>query len=59
MLYLLLLVIPILGFLWFLTVDSFMNNLKNGKSTHNQTVLGAVLTFILLFAIMYGFVGLH
>jgi len=53
------LVIPLLGVLWFLTFTSFLKNLKNGKSTHNQTILGAVFTFIFLFALMYGFVAVH
>lgn len=59
MLFFFCLVIPLLGVLWFLTFVSFLKNLKNGKSTHNQTILGAVFTFILLFALMYGFVAAH
>jgi len=52
-------VIPSLGVLLFLTFTSFLKNLKDGKSTHNQTILGAILTFIFLFALMYGFVAVH
>ncbi|PKR85627.1 hypothetical protein CWO92_07915 [Heyndrickxia camelliae] len=52
-------VIPSLGVLLFLTFTSFLKNLKDGKSTYNQTILGAILTFIFLFALMYGFVAVH
>ncbi len=57
MLIILLLVVPILGVLWFLNLTTFLKNLKNGKSTHNQNILGAVLTFIFIFALMYCFAG--
>ncbi|MEI5909656.1 hypothetical protein WAK64_21915 [Bacillus spongiae] len=57
MLFFYFIVIPLLGVLWFLTFISFLKNLKNGKSIHNQTIIGAVLTFIFLFALMYSFVG--
>jgi hypothetical protein len=53
------LVIPLLGVLLFLTFTAFLKNLKHDKSTHNQTVLGAALTFLFLFAVMYGFVAAH
>lgn len=43
MLVMLLLVIPLLGVLWFVNFTVFLKNLKNGKSTHNQTVLGSAL----------------
>ncbi|ETT80595.1 hypothetical protein C176_21496 [Viridibacillus arenosi FSL R5-213] len=43
MLFMLLLVIPLLGVFWFLNFTTFFKNLKNGKSTHNQNVFGAVL----------------
>ncbi|MEK4252552.1 MULTISPECIES: hypothetical protein [Ureibacillus] len=45
-------VIPLLGTLWFLNFTTFLKKLKNGKDTHNQNVLGAVLTFILILAII-------
>ncbi|MFY2156330.1 hypothetical protein ACOSZF_11750 [Cytobacillus firmus] len=54
MLFFLLFVIPLLGVLLFITFISFLKNLKSGTSTHNQTILGAVFTFIFLFALMYG-----
>lgn len=57
MLYMLLLVVPLLGVLWFLNFTAFLKNLKNGNSTHNQNVLGAVLTFIFIFALMYCYLG--
>ena len=43
MLFMLLLVIPLLGVFWFLNFNTFLKNLKNGKNTHNQNVLEAVL----------------
>lgn len=52
-------VIPSLGVLLFLTFTSFLKNLKDEKSTYTQTILGAILTFIFLFALMYGFVAVH
>ncbi len=48
------LIVPLIGVLWFLNLTSFLKNLVNGKSTHNQTILGAVLTFILIAAFYYG-----
>ncbi|GEM_PF-773001 len=59
MLFITLFVIPVLGVLYFLNFTTFLKKLINGKSTYNQNVLGAVLTFILIFTIMYCFVGLH
>lgn len=57
MLFLLLIVVPLLGVLWFLNFTTFLKNLKNGKGTHNQNVLGAVLTFIFILALMYCYAG--
>lgn len=59
MLYILLLVVPLLGVFWFLNLTTFLKNLKNGVSTHNQNVVGAVLTFIFIFALMYCYAGTH
>jgi len=59
MLFILLLVVPLLGVLWFLNFTTFLKNLKNEKSTHNQNVLGAALTFIFIFALMYCYAGTH
>lgn len=59
MLFLLWLVVPLLGVLWFLNFTTFLKNLKNGKSTHNQNVLGAVITFIFILALMYCYAGTH
>lgn len=47
-------IVPLIGALWFLNLTSFLKNLVNGKSTHNQTILGAVLTFIFIVALYYG-----
>lgn len=59
MLFMLLLVIPLLGVLWFLNFTTLLKNLKNGKSTHNQNVLGAVLTFIFILALTCCYAGTH
>ncbi|MEH7380977.1 hypothetical protein V7138_10895 [Bacillus sp. JJ1533] len=57
MVFMLLFVIPILGVLWFINFTTFLKNLKHGKSTHNQDVLGPVLTFIFIFALMYSYLA--
>lgn len=57
MVFMLLLVIPLLGVLWFINFTTFLKNLKYGKSTHRQDVLGPVLTFIFIFTLMYCFLG--
>ena len=59
MLIILFVVTPLLGVLWFVNFTVFLKNLKNDKSTHNQTVLGSALTFIFIFALMYCYVGTH
>ena len=38
-------VAPMLGVLWFLNLITFLENLHNGKNTHNQKVLGVFWTF--------------
>lgn len=57
MLLILLLVVPLLGVLWFINFTAFLTNLKNDKSTHNQILLGSALTFIFIFAVIYFYVG--
>ncbi|MBP2239591.1 hypothetical protein J2Z40_000144 [Cytobacillus eiseniae] len=57
MIELLLLVVPLLGVLWFINLTTFLKKLKDGKDTHNQNVLGAVYTFFLLLALMLFFPG--
>lgn len=59
MLMMMFLVVPAIGVLWFLNFTTFLKHLKDGKSTHNQNVLGGALTFIFLFALMFCFVGYH
>ncbi|SOC41584.1 hypothetical protein SAMN05877842_110179 [Ureibacillus acetophenoni] len=59
MLFMILLIVPLLGTLWFLNFTMFLKNLKNGKSTHNQNLLGAVLTFIFIAALMICLVGTY
>nr|WP_081260327.1 MULTISPECIES: hypothetical protein [Parageobacillus] len=57
--YIYLLVLPIIGVLWFLNLTSFLKNLHSNGNILNQTILGAVLTFIFTFLFMYGFLGTH
>ncbi len=52
-------VIPILGVLWFLNLVSLIKKAIEHKNTRNQSVLGAVLTFLIFFIFMYFFAGLH
>ena len=59
LLFVALLVIPLLGVLYFLNLTVFLKNLKNGKSTRNQTILGSVLTFIFIFSLMFFYIGTH
>lgn len=51
--------VPLIGVFWFLNFTLFLKNLVNGKSTYNQTVLGAVLTFIFIAALYFGAMFLH
>ena len=37
-------VVPVLGVFWFLNLLTFLENLHNGKNTHNQKVLGVFWT---------------
>ncbi|BBW95676.1 hypothetical protein ETC03_02405 [Geobacillus sp. MMMUD3] len=57
--YIYLLILPIIGVLWFLNLASFLKNLHRNESTHNQTMIGALLTFLFVFLYMYGFLGAH
>ncbi|GHI01146.1 hypothetical protein [Neobacillus kokaensis] len=45
-------IVAILGTLWFLNLTALLVKLKMDKSIQNQVILGAVLTFILIFAFM-------
>jgi hypothetical protein len=49
----LLFVTPLLGVLVFINFVYLMKNTKEEKSTHNQTILGSVLTFFFIFSFMY------
>ena len=42
------LVVPSIGVIWFLNLASLIKNSQKGKSTHNQTILGAVFTFLMV-----------
>ncbi|WP_110114811.1 hypothetical protein [Bacillus sp. CGMCC 1.16541] len=59
MLILFLVIIPLLGVLWFWNLVGLLKNLHQGKDTHNQTMIGALLTFLFLIVLMYGLVGTH
>ncbi|WP_369902497.1 hypothetical protein [Bacillus manliponensis] len=59
MLYILFLLIPLLGVLWFVNFVYLIRNIANKKSIHNQILLGTVITFFFLFAFMYSILGLH
>ncbi|KGR77701.1 hypothetical protein [Ureibacillus manganicus] len=59
MLLFILIVVPLIGAIWFYNLAVFMEKLKNGKNPHNQKVLGATLTFILLAAIMFSLLELN
>jgi uncharacterized membrane protein len=53
------LVTSLLGVLLFLNFVYFIKNTKEEKSTHNQTILGSVLTFFFIFSFMFFIFSLH
>jgi hypothetical protein len=53
------LVTSLLGVLLFINFVYFIKNTKEGKSTHNQTILGSVLTFFFIFSLMFFILSLH
>jgi succinate-acetate transporter protein len=57
--FLLFVIIPILGVLWFLNLAYLLKKIKGEKDTRNQVLLGAVLTFFFIFTFMYVFAGVH
>lgn len=58
MIFLMLLVIPIVGVLWFINLTLFLRKLHADRGVKNETVLGAALTFILIFFLMYVWAGM-
>lgn len=52
-------VIPMLAVLWFLNLVTLLKKIKEERNTRNQTILGAVLTFLFVFTFMYVFAGVH
>jgi hypothetical protein len=52
-------VIPSISVMCFLNFVSLLKNLKAGKSIHNQTILGAVLCYILFMTLMIGLEGMY
>jgi len=58
MLFMSFIVVPLLGVIWFLNLITFMENLHNGKNTHNQKVLGGVWTFAFIATLIYCYIGI-
>ncbi|NYE06884.1 phosphate starvation-inducible membrane PsiE [Bacillus niacini] len=52
-------VTSLLGVLLFINFVYFSKNTKEEKSTHNQTILGSILTFFFIFSFMYFILSLH
>ncbi len=52
------LVLPALGVVWFFNLITFMEKLHSGKNTHNQKVLGGVWTFIFISLAFYCFMAI-
>lgn len=50
---------PLLGVLWFINAVYFIRNTHEEKSTHNQMILGSVLTFLFIFSCMFFISSLH
>ncbi|AWE06931.1 hypothetical protein DCE79_05740 [Lysinibacillus sp. 2017] len=46
-------VLPIVGVIWFLNLVTFIEKLHKGKNTHNQKVLGSVWTFLFIALLFY------
>ncbi|WML56550.1 hypothetical protein [Neobacillus sp. PS2-9] len=59
MTYLSLIGIPLLGVIWFLNFVSLISSINSGKNVRNQTIIGAALTFIVMFLFIYWFTGIH
>lgn len=53
MLVFMLLVIPALGVVWFNCLTSFLTKLKHNRDTLRPVLLGSIVTFLLLFCIMF------
>ena len=57
--FLYLITLPIIGSLWFLNFTIFFKRLNSNENTHNQTILGVLLTFIFIFVFAYGYLATH
>jgi len=57
-LFLMFIVLPAIGVLWFLNLITFLEKLHNGKDTHNQKVLGGLWTFVFLAALFFCFIAI-
>jgi len=53
LLFFMLFVIPLVGALWFLNLVSLLKKLHESRNPQNERILGAVLTFLLLFSLMF------
>jgi hypothetical protein len=54
-----LLLIPVVGTLWFLNLISLIKRIKDDGFINNLLFLGAFLSFIFIFLCMYTVIGLH
>ena len=50
----LLVVVPVIGVLWFLNLVSLLKKIKENRDPHKQVLLGAVMTFFFVF--MFSFI---
>jgi len=49
LLFFLLVIVPVIGVLWFLNLVSLLKKIKEERNPHNQVLLGAVMTFFFVF----------
>jgi len=57
-LFLVFVVLPALGVVWFLNLITFMEKLHKGKDTHNQKILGGLWTFAFIALLIYCFISI-
>lgn len=56
--FLIFVILPALGVVWFLNLLTFVEKVHNGKDTHNQKIFGGLWTFIFVAAVFYCFLGI-
>jgi len=52
-LFFVLVIVPLIGVLWFLNLVSLIKKIKKDRDPHNQVLLGAVMTFFFVFMFSY------